>query len=658
MSSAPVNTDILAQIAEENLAVYRESASRLQEDVSQESQVAHDYRGRLVYELLQNADDALLGVTTTDDRALFRLTEDELWVANTGRAFSAADVQGLCGLGASSKANSDGRKRASIGHKGLGFKSVLEITEAPEAYSDTVSFVLGQRHARPVIEQLWEDKSRGHVRDVPAMRFPVSISQPHEVWQELRDDGYHTAFRFPFHTRIDAQHRVSLAQQLLTLPTTSVLFLKHLEEVAIEVRLAAQHDDRQWLVERHRVHGAGVQLERCGGLTETGLYRVDIVGRDDVAHRFLVAHDADVEIGDHRDGLSGPAWDGVDVTEVSTAVSDNTDGVLDELDRNFHVFLPTNEPSAFSILVNGAFATDLSRQHVKVTGTETDYNSHLVRRATKVFREILVPHLLQNGGGRRILRLLDRGDSDAGEAAEFLHVQLTRALSAVPLLPDEDGGLLSLERCVLPSPILGARGPEFVELLKPGSAWEGRRFPAAQYGAGDVAKVAAQHGARALSPAESLAALAACTDPERSSLVPEPADRFDVDPVLDLCGALWERADSADRHELEKVAPQHCVFPVGENPDGSVSRIAVGDRNAFYPPRSSEGELPLQRLQFLAHAVCWGSLGRTEQRSVLEQPMRAWSALFWNQGVPLRGGYARSGTPRPHADRHAGYRLA
>ena len=60
--------DILEHISQENLAVYRDIPARLQEDVSQESQVAHDHRGRLVYELLQNADDALLGFATTGDQ--------------------------------------------------------------------------------------------------------------------------------------------------------------------------------------------------------------------------------------------------------------------------------------------------------------------------------------------------------------------------------------------------------------------------------------------------------------------------------------------------------------------------------------------------------------------------------------------------------------
>jgi hypothetical protein len=114
---------LLERIVQQNLDVYRVSPPRLQEDVSQEAQVASDYRGRLVYELLQNADDAMADMPTSSDRVAFLITDDELWIANDGRALTDADVQGLCGLGASSKVGAGGRRRASIGHKGLGFKS-------------------------------------------------------------------------------------------------------------------------------------------------------------------------------------------------------------------------------------------------------------------------------------------------------------------------------------------------------------------------------------------------------------------------------------------------------------------------------------------------------------------------------------------------------
>ncbi len=90
-----------------------------------------------MYELLQNADDAMEGHATQRDSVAFLITDDALWMANSGRALNDADVQGLCGLGASSKVDAAGSKRASIGHKGLGFKSVLEITDAPAVFSDS-----------------------------------------------------------------------------------------------------------------------------------------------------------------------------------------------------------------------------------------------------------------------------------------------------------------------------------------------------------------------------------------------------------------------------------------------------------------------------------------------------------------------------------------
>src|SRR3954454_9217445 len=105
----PVEAGVIDRIVEQNLAVYRASSSRLQEDVSQEAQVASDYRGRLVYELLQNADDAMAESVSTSDRVAFLVTDDELWIANDGRALTEDDVQGLCGLGASSKIDTDGR---------------------------------------------------------------------------------------------------------------------------------------------------------------------------------------------------------------------------------------------------------------------------------------------------------------------------------------------------------------------------------------------------------------------------------------------------------------------------------------------------------------------------------------------------------------------
>lgn len=122
--------DVIDQVVEQNIGVYRAAPSRPQEDVSQEAQVANDYRGRLVYELLQNSEDAMEGQNPEGARVVFGVT-DVLWMTNSGRPLTDADAQGLCDLGASSKVDSSGARGALIRHKGLGLKCVLKVTEAP-----------------------------------------------------------------------------------------------------------------------------------------------------------------------------------------------------------------------------------------------------------------------------------------------------------------------------------------------------------------------------------------------------------------------------------------------------------------------------------------------------------------------------------------------
>lgn len=184
-STAPVNslanTHLLADIRHENLSVYRSSSQRLREDVGQEAQIAQDYRGRLIYELLQNADDAM---DHGDARICFRLTSDSLWVANSGRPLDDADIRGLCGISASSK-RVRGKKRASIGHKGMGFKSVLEISDAPEVYSTTACFRFSLQDGLRAVQPLVDEGVVEAVSRAPICRFPWAIEEASAVWQEL-----------------------------------------------------------------------------------------------------------------------------------------------------------------------------------------------------------------------------------------------------------------------------------------------------------------------------------------------------------------------------------------------------------------------------------------------------------------------------------------
>ena len=101
---------------------------------SLDAQIAQEYRGRCVLELLQNAHDALAHADPDDARRItFVLSTDPepvLSVGNSGRPFHKEDFDGICQLAQSPKDPNE-----SVGNKGLGFRSVLEVSSCPEIWS-------------------------------------------------------------------------------------------------------------------------------------------------------------------------------------------------------------------------------------------------------------------------------------------------------------------------------------------------------------------------------------------------------------------------------------------------------------------------------------------------------------------------------------------
>ncbi len=623
-------SELLTRIRRQNLDVYRVSPGRLKEDVSQESEIAKDYRGRLVYELLQNADDAMQGGSASD-RIEFTLTDDELWVGNNGRPLDEADVLGLSGIGASSKSESDGPRRASIGHKGMGFKSVLEITDTPEAYSTIHSFRMDAQLAFDDVAQVMSSVEEPEPKRIPAMRFPWDTTEAPPRWETAHAVGLNTMFRFPLRDKLTTKQRATLASRVMDLPLTSVLFLKHLEEVSLEVATTERQERRLLRVRREEWDGSS--WVPVAGLIEDGTYRIHLQDGDQ-AWSFILVHDAQLEIGEHRGGLTAAAWEGVELSEVSLATPWPADQHVPGEWRRFHVFLPTNELTPYRLMVNGAFQTDLSRQGVQIGEDEADYNAHLISGAAKLFRDRMIPVLRDQGAGlHEVLEILDRGVGSGDEAhdgaAQALHQAMVKALAPQPLLPCPDAIYpIPINRAVVPPaidrPNAGAR---FRSLLAPGTSIAGHRFPEAALCDGQYARVLRDFGARMLTHAQGVALLAAA-DPQKTRLAQHPEVDLRVDPVLDVLEGLWETADGPARDEVETAAREHPVFPVHTRPDGTVARVSTQGATCFYPPRHLTSDVPLARLHFLHRDVCWGGLLPRDREKVLDSQMVAWKAIF------------------------------
>ena len=109
--------------------IYREKSKdyvELAERVGNHLAGLYSDRTHFVYELLQNAEDALRPADGPR-RVRFSLGEDVFRFSHFGRGFDEEDVRAICDILVTTKFET-----TDIGHFGIGFKSVRAITDRPE----------------------------------------------------------------------------------------------------------------------------------------------------------------------------------------------------------------------------------------------------------------------------------------------------------------------------------------------------------------------------------------------------------------------------------------------------------------------------------------------------------------------------------------------
>jgi hypothetical protein len=107
------------------------SAPKLFKDLAKvEQYIAESYKTRALIELIQNADDAQ---ATNFGLHSF---EDGFIVGNNGREFTIEDVEALCRSGSSNKI----RGSNTIGYRGIGFKSVVNLAKKVFVFSSEFNF--------------------------------------------------------------------------------------------------------------------------------------------------------------------------------------------------------------------------------------------------------------------------------------------------------------------------------------------------------------------------------------------------------------------------------------------------------------------------------------------------------------------------------------
>ena len=187
-------------------------------------------KSHFVYELLQNAEDA-------EAKSIkFVQYPDRLEVFHDGKPFTSANLEGLCDIGRSDKADNLNQ----IGEFGVGFKSVFGICDTVRLYSDPANY----------------DGENGS----DAIPFSVEIkdfTRPEDIAEELLPQNYTTRFVFPFvvgqsfsgFSSIDSL-RNTLSKKLQNLGITTLLFMKHLELIEYQIEKDGEPITGEYLLEK------------------------------------------------------------------------------------------------------------------------------------------------------------------------------------------------------------------------------------------------------------------------------------------------------------------------------------------------------------------------------------------------------------------------
>lgn len=206
--------------------------------------VAADYHGRFLIELIQNGSDA----HDRDQRdgeveVILDQREGEfgtLYVANRGRPFSHENLKALTRIAMSNKPPGE-----AIGNKGLGFRSVSHVCDAPEVYSrrelggsltrfDGFCFTF----ARPdAFEGLLADPQLAELARtaLPIFFLPQVLKDQNDTVREFARKGFASVIRLPLRDKPAHDDAFAEIQQLNDDSAPLLLFLAHLCRLTVRI---------------------------------------------------------------------------------------------------------------------------------------------------------------------------------------------------------------------------------------------------------------------------------------------------------------------------------------------------------------------------------------------------------------------------------------
>ena len=382
------------------------------------SEQLYSDRSHFVYELLQNAEDALErryrlhSNENSCGKVRFRLFQNRLEFSHFGVLFDEEDVRGISDVLKGTKTQDN----AQIGKFGIGFKSVYAFTASPEIHSGEEHFFI-RRYIRP------EEK------------YP----RP-----DLSIDHGETIFIFPFdHKELSANQAFSLIlHKLRGLGPRVLLFLKRIDE--IEWCVEANEEKGQYLKETKQVETIG------------NPFRVTVIGtkndQDDEENWLIFERAVTISERECSDIIKLGF-------RIEISSTDKTESIKRENNTPLIVYFPTEKATGLGFLIQGPYSTTSARNIIR---KDDDLNKKLIEETAELVVETLMQLKLMDLLSVSLLKSLPirRQDSPEGNMFYPIFSRVKEILMSEKLLPTDDHTFIAGCNAKL------ARGAGLRELLK------------------------------------------------------------------------------------------------------------------------------------------------------------------------------------------------
>lgn len=381
------------------------------------AELLYDDRTHFIYELLQNAEDALGRREPSwngENKVSFHLEDDALRVVHYGSPFNEDDVEAICRFLRSTKDS-----LTEIGRFGIGFKSVYAYTREPRIRSGAEHFKI-------------ED-----------------YVYPRRISESQHDCADSTVFELPFRTDIPSAYE-EIYRGLRTLHRRTLLFLQHIEEIA-------------WETDKGM---SGHYLRESRQIGEE-VYRTALVSEDDdgslETEEWLVFYQ-EVE---HDGGPAGKV-------HIAYLLEGETERVQAVSGCTLFARFPTGLETHMGLLLDGPYRTTLDRSQIP---PDDSWNRHLVdKTATLVVESLrwLRDEERLDPATLRCLPLTAPQDNSRQAFLTPIFDKTRKALRSERLLPRHGGGYTTRAEALM-SRTAGLRelfsSRQLASLYEPGSAW-------------------------------------------------------------------------------------------------------------------------------------------------------------------------------------------